>query len=258
MIVACAGESMPAPDIVASIDDEQVPYSEFEQYLDDNSINIESALASDVLSRLFDHFLEERLLRRMAADRGLVEETAPSRQAVQALMGELLASDLSEERIASYYRDHPEDFMAPERVRLRQVLAEDREVAERVRRALIAGTPFDVLRNDLAADPDTIWGDESELSAEDLPPVFAETIFGLEPGQVSEVIAADYGFHVFQVVERLPAEQVEVAEARETIRGILRREIVDQAVLDLVTEARESYNVRVFRRNIPFNYAGTF
>ncbi len=252
------GESMPAPDIVAGIDDEQVPYSEFEQYLDENSVDVESALGSDVLSRLFDHFLEEKLLRRVAADRGLVDETASSRQAIQALMGELLADDLSEERVASYYRDHAEEFMAPERVKLRQVLVEDREVAERVRRDLAAGASFESLRGDLAADPDAIWEDESELSAEDLPPVFADTIFGLEPGQVSDVIAADYGFHVFQVVEHLPAEMVDLAAARHGIRGVLRREIVDQGLLELVTEARERYNVRVFRRNIPFNYAGSF
>ena len=96
-----------------------------------------------------------------------------------------------------------------------------------------------------------LWGDEGDLSSGDLPPVLADTIFGLEPGEVSEVVAADYGFHIFQVVERLPPEQMELARAEERIREILRRELVDDGLEKLVVEARERYNVQVFPAQYP-------
>ena len=258
LLPACGGDGFPAPHIVAQIEDQQVRYSEFEMYLQENSVDSGLALASDVLSELFDQFLDEELLRRVAVERGLIAQTDTRRTAVRAVVGELEAGTIPVERITAYYRDHGHDFEIEEGVRLRQVLAEDRATAEEVRRRMLSGIPFEEVLGDSDLNSSALWGDEGELSSGDLPPILADTIFALEPGEVSEVVAADYGFHIFQVVERLPPEQMELARAEERIREILRRELVDDGLEKLVAEARERYNVQVFRRNIPFNYAGGY
>ena len=258
LLSSCGGDSLPAPHIVAQIEDQQVRYSEFEMYLQENSVDSGLALASDVLSELFDQFLDEELLRRVAVERGLIAQTDTRRTAVRALVGELEAGTLPVERVTAYYRDHGHDFELEEGVRLRQVLVEDRATAEEVHRRMLAGVPFEEVLGDSELNSSALWGDEGELSSGDLPPVLADTIFGLEPGEVSEIVAADYGFHIFQVVERLPPEQMGLARAEERIREILRRELVDGGLEELVAEARERYNVQVFRRNIPFNYAGAY
>jgi parvulin-like peptidyl-prolyl isomerase len=257
VLLACGGESLPAPDIVAQIEDRQVHYAEFEGYLQENSGELGSALASDVLSELFDQFLDEELLRKVAVERRMIAETETRRAAVRSLVGELEAGAIPEERITAYYRDHAQEFELEEGVKLRQVLVEDRATAEEVRRRMISGVPFEEVLGDSDLNS-ALWGDEGELSSSDLPPVLADTIFGLEPGEVSEVVVAEYGFHVFQVVERLVPAQMDLAMAADRIRQILRRELVDEGLKELVAEARERYNVQVFRRNIPFNYAGTY
>lgn len=258
LLPACGGDRLPAPHIVAQIEDQQVRYSDFEMYLQENSVDSGLALASDVLSELFDQFLDEELLRRVAVERGLMAPTDTRRTAVRAVVGELEAGTIPVERVTAYYRDHGQDFELEEGVRLRQVLAEDRATAEEVRRRMLSGIPFEEVLGNADLNSSALWGDEGELSSGDLPPVLADTIFALEPGEVSEVVAADYGFHIFQVVERLPPEQMELARAEERIREILRRELVDDGLEKLVAEARERYNVQVFRRNIPFNYAGAY
>ncbi len=258
LLPACGGDRLPAPHMVAQIEEQQVRYSEFEMYLQENSVDSGLALASDVLSELFDQFLDEELLRRVAVERGLIAQTDTRRTAVRAVVGELEAGTIPVERVTAYYRDHGHDFEIEEGVRLRQVLAEDRATAEEVRRRMLSGIPFEEVLGDSDLNSSALWGDEGELSSGDLPPVLAATIFALEPGEVSEVVAADYGFHIFQVVERLPPEQMELARAEERIREILRRELVDDGLEKLVAEARERYNVQVFRRNIPFNYAGVY
>lgn len=258
MLVACGGDTLPAPHIVAEIEGERVSYSEFELYLEENSLESASALASDVLSELFDQFLDEELLRRVALERGLVSETDTRRTAVRALVGELETSPISTERIAAYYRNHGHEFELEEGLILRQVLVEDRATAEEVRRKMLSEMPFAEIVGDYDSSQSAVWGDEGEIAADDLPPVLADTIFALEPGEVSEVVEAEYGFHIFQVVERLPPERMGLARAREPILRILRRELVDEGLAQLVAEARERYNVQVFRRNIPFNYAGSY
>lgn len=258
LLGACGGDNLAAPDIVAQIDDQQVHYSEFEMYLEENSVESGLALASDVLSELFDQFLDEELLRRVAVERDLIGETDSRRTAVRAVVGQLEAGTIPAEEITAYFRDHGHEFELEERVRLRQVLVEDRATAEEVRRRMLAGDPFEEVLADADSSSTAVWGDEGELSSGDLPPGLADSIFALEPGEVSDVVAADYGFHIFQVVEHLSPEQMELARAEERIRQILRRRLVDDGIEELVAEARERYNVQVFRRNIPFNYAGTY
>ena len=65
-------------------------------------------------------------------------------------------------------------------------------------------------------------GVQGELARSDLPPSYADLIFALKPGEVSPVVPAEYGFHLFQVIEREPAEVVPLAAARGEILAKLR------------------------------------
>ena len=171
LLTACGGDSLPAPHIVAQIEDQQVRYSEFETYLQENSVDSGLALASDVLSELFDQFLDEELLRRVAVERGLIAPSDTRRTAVRAVVGELEAGTIPAEQVTAYYRDHGQEFELEEGVRLRQVLVEDRATAEEVRRRMLSGTPFEEVLGDSDLSSSALWGDEGDLSSGDLPPV---------------------------------------------------------------------------------------
>ncbi len=212
---------------------------------------------SDVLSALFDQFLDEELLRRLAVERGLAEETGGRRAAVERLLAEDGAA-VDELEVAAYYRRHRDRFERPERARVRQILLPDQAAVEQAQAELAAGAAFDELAERLSQVPGGAIGDGDALAREDLPPDFAEAIFALAPGEVSPPVATDYGFHIFQVVERLPAGPLPMAAVAAEIRETLRRERAERRLAELVAEARGRYNVRVFERNLPFNYQGLY
>ncbi|HSK78110.1 MAG TPA: peptidylprolyl isomerase [Thermoanaerobaculia bacterium] len=262
-LLACQRSVPPAPDVVARIGDaEEVRYAEFETYLERTLGDPESVLASDVLSQIFDQFLDEKILIHLAADRGLVaagDGTKRERRAIDALLREGLEEAPSPQEIARYYQEHRQEFARPERVRLRQILTEDRAAAERALEQVTAGTDFAEVARKLSRDPSASSGGyQGELSREDLPPAFADVIFGLKPGEVSRIVQADYGFHLFQVVARAPAEVVPLEGARGEIVAKLRQQQADRLLASLVTEGRNRYNVTVYARNLPFNYAGSY
>jgi hypothetical protein len=253
----------PAPDVAAKIgENEEVRYSEFESYLESTVGDGESVLASDVLSQLLDQFLDERLLVRLAVDRGLLrsgEGRGARRRAIDALLREGLREEPAPAEVEAWYRRHRQELARPERVRLRQILTEDRAAADRALQEIQAGADFAEVARRLSREPGAASGGyQGELSREDLPPAFADVIFGLEPGEVSPVVPADYGFHVFQVLDRAPAEVVPLEQVREEILGRLRRERADRLLARLVTEARGRYNVVVHTRNLPFDYVGSY
>jgi hypothetical protein len=263
LALACRRAEPLAPDVAAQIGDQEVRYSEFEEYLERTADDSDGVLGSDVLSQLFDQFLEERILVRIAADRKLLpggkggprEATA----AIDALLGDLEKTEPTDREVVAWYESHRQDFVRPERVRLRQILTEDRASAERALQEISAGGDFAELARRLSQDPSAATGGyQGELSRENLPPAFADVIFALKPGEVSKVVPAEYGFHVFQVLERFPAGAVPLEEARDEIRERLRQERADRLLADLVRDGRSQYNVVVHRRNLPFNYQGSY
>ena len=265
LLAACQRSAPPPPDAVAGIGDAEVRYAEFERYVAQNVGEPGGELGSDVLSELFDQFLDERLLERLAVDRGLLRASASSlhggqgRQAIDALLEKDLRQEPGEAEIARYYQAHRQDFARPERVRLRQILTADRKAAEEARRQIAAGAPFEEVSRRLSRGPRADGGGfQGELARGDLPPSFADLIFALKPGEVSPVVPAEYGFHLFQVTEREPAEVVPLAAARGEILGKLRRQRADQLLRSLVQEARSHYDVRVYERNLPFAYQGSY
>lgn len=262
MMTACQRSLPPAPDAVARIGDSEVRYSEFQGYLAHTVGDSVGVLGSDVLSELFDQFLDERLLARLAVDRKLVREdggAAGPRRAIDALLQEGLQRDPSPAEIAGYYQAHQEEFSRPERVRVRQILTDDRGTAEKALREIAAGAAFEEVARRLSRDPSAAsGGDQGELSRSDLPPAFAEVIFGLQPGEVSRLVPAEYGFHIFQVTGRQPAEVVALEQARGEIVAKLRRQNADRLLRSLVQDARNRYNVRVYERNLPFGYEGFY
>jgi len=271
---SCGRPRPPGPDVVARIGDGEVRYAQFEAYLrhavgtmdsagDGGEAEGEGVLASDALSGLFDQFLDEELLARLAAERGLMAgaeaDAAGRRRAVDRLLESLAAGEPSEEEIAAYYREHRGEFARPERVRLRQILTDERAAAEGALRELAAGADFAELARRVSRDPSAAsGGEQGELARADLPPAFAEVIFALSPGEVSRLVPADYGFHVFQVTERLPAEVVPFPQVRGEIAERLRRERADRRLRELVEEARSAHDVTVYERNLPFNYKGFY
>ena len=266
LLAACRQAEPPAPDLVARIGEEEIRYGRFEEYVQRTAGDGEPVLGNDVLSQLFDQFLDEELLLRLATDRGLVKEGAPSpasassrRKAIDALLADGLTREPGADEIAAYYQAHREAFARPERVRLRQILIEDRATAERAVRELAAGADFAQLARQLSRDPSAASGGyQGELSREELPPELADVIFSLGSGEVSRLVPADYGFHIFQVVSRLPAEVVPLADATPEIAERLRQERADRLLAELVGESRRRYNVAVYDRNLPFEYRGSY
>ncbi len=246
-------------DVVARIDRDDVHYAEFEAFLRANGPAADAPRAVEVQARLFDQFLDERLLRRSAVERGLVSPQASVRDAVEALLRADAPAEPSAAEAEEYFLAHRERFRRPERVRLRQLVAANRVDAERAQTELETGEPFDIVARRYSRGPAAgRGGDQGWLAREDLPAAFGERIFALAPGERTPVLEAEYGWLIFYVEERLPAVEPEFAESEQEVRAGMRREAADRALAALVAEARSRYTTVVYDENLPFRYRGPY
>lgn len=251
------GSDPPSPDTIAVVGDDPVIYASFSDYVEAETDSSIAALESRVLSNLLDQYLTERLLVKAAVERGLVPTGTDHRKALAALIRSAPVAEPSQAEMMARYRSEPERWTLPERVRLRQILTETRGAAERARAEVVDGASFGDVARRYSIDPSAPYGgDQGELSRDDLPEELADVIFALKPGEVSRIVAADYGFHVFQVTARLPGRTVPFEEAEPAIRDSLHEERVSAWIDQVVHDAESRYTVQVYGRNLPFEYQG--
>lgn len=260
LVAGCPSGPLTPVDVVALIDGDQIRFVDFEQFLGQHLDTDSPDIESQVLAKLFDQFLDEHLLVRLAVDRGL--QTPPGqeiekRQAITFLVQTAPPFAWNDAELQSYYDDHPDRYLRDEEVHLRQILAPEKALAEAARAALNRGEDFGSVAARFSQGPRAQEaGNQGWLSRSDLPPAFVELIFELSAGELSEIVEADYGYLIFQVVAHEPAKTIPLAEVAGEIQQELLRRHVDSLVEGFFLEARQRYNVEVFQFNLPFEYQG--
>lgn len=256
LFLACAG-SLPE-GVVVRIGDEEKSYEDFDRYVMSVLDVDASRSSSQVLSRLFERFVDDELLLRWARDRGFADEAATSHEAASSLL-EASPPRISAADVERYYTERRADYQRPARARLRQILVEDRASAELALAELQAGVDFGEVARIRSIGPSARDGGlQGELSREDLPGALGDVVFALAEGEWSELLEADYGFRIFQVERFLPDETLSLEAAAPSIRSRLVAERSEALIRRALDEARREYNLRVAVSRLPFEYSGPY
>jgi peptidyl-prolyl cis-trans isomerase C len=147
------------------------------------------------------------------------------------------------------YVANPEQFTQPARVRASHILVsvgaergrdEALKRAQEARRRAVEGkTPFEELALEFSDDPSvkTNAGDLGYFERGKMVKPFDEAAFALtEPGQVSEVVETQFGFHVIKLGERKPEHKLGydevkaelISREREKFQAALRKQKVEE------------------------------
>lgn len=148
--------------------------------------------------------------------------------------------------VKAYYQDHREDFVTPERVRALQIVVPTRAEAEQIKERLAAGEDFATLAEKLSRGPESVQGgDLGYFARDETLPLFAETCFSLAVGETSDVVASDYGFHIFKVVDKQRQRKKSLAEVEGEIRERLRDERARKTTEKYVDALRKGLDIRI-------------
>lgn len=260
LTLACQPGSAPeASDIIVRIAGEEIRYQRFENVLRESLASADLPLDAQVQSRLFDQFLDGELLMRLAVERGLRDQEITPRRAVAFLLRSAPRGPVTDRELRQYYDAHRGEFKRPARVHLQQILHEDETEAQRALDALRRGEPFAEVAARFSQGPKAhLGGDQGWLPVDKLTPDFAEAISELEAGEISGLISAEYGYHIFRVGERLPAETVPFENVEEQIRLALQRRHEDEVLASLIEEGWRRYAIQIYPENLPFQYEGEY
>jgi parvulin-like peptidyl-prolyl isomerase len=153
---------------------------------------------------------------------------------------------VTEEEIRSQLDAHPELLQEPEQVHAAQIVVKELDQAKEIRAKLREGAKFADLARERSLSADAKdGGDLGWFQRGVMPPQFDTVAFSLGPGQISDVVTTDYGFHIFKLLERRPARKRDLATVRAEVERRLLRAKQEQAQTDFVTQLRSRADIRI-------------
>jgi parvulin-like peptidyl-prolyl isomerase len=158
---------------------------------------------------------------------------------------------VTDKEISTYIDEHPEVQIQPEEVHALHIVVKTEEKAESVLKEIKRGLAFDEAAEKYSLSSEAKHGgDLGFFSRGSMPSVFDSVCFSLKPGQVSDVVTSDYGFHLFKVVERRPEAVKPVTQVRDTVEQMLRHDKERQAHRDKVAELRKSAKITIMDKEL--------
>jgi len=263
LLLASCGPSPPAPDVVAESDLGTIGSSDLEAYILSQPEQRRSPPAGGSAAEWRRAMLEELLVTRVleteAHSQGL-DQTDEGRALlasrtepilVQTVASRLIAErvNITEKDLRAFYDAHPEDFSHPKQIRVRHIFRrvardappETWETARVEMEALLdeihRGAHFGSLARE-HSDSETapLHGLIGRLDRGKFTPELEDLLWGLDEGEVSEVIRTPVGFQIFKVETHLGEFMMDFAEARTRLHRRLTREATEAAEAAILKE----------------------
>jgi peptidyl-prolyl cis-trans isomerase D len=144
------------------------------------------------------------------------------------------------------YNDNIQQYQTPEQVRASHILlktegkteADVRKVAEDVLKQVKAGGDFAELAKKYSEDEGSKanGGDLDYFTRGRMVPEFETAAFSLQPGQVSDLVKSQFGFHIIKVIDKKAAVTRTLDEVKPQIEDQLKFERADQQIAQRAAE----------------------
>ncbi len=165
---------------------------------------------------------------------------------------------VSDDEIHGYYQSNPEEFKAPEQIRARHILVdvdpgandtEHEDAKKKIEDILNQakdGTDFaELAKTHSEAESRFKGGDLGFFSRGQMVKPFEEAAFALKPGEISQVVQTQFGYHIIKVEEKKEPHILTLKDTQEQIRRFLYSRKVQDAVRKRVSILREQSNVEI-------------
>ena len=159
---------------------------------------------------------------------------------------------VSEQELDAWIARHRDRRELPEEVRAAQLLVRTEAAAVEARRRILGGMAFAAVAREISLSPDADRGGDLGFFARgQMPPEFDEVVFSLPRGQLSDVVASPYGFHLFLVTDRRPGRTRGDAELRVDMRTALLAGKREEAFRAWLVDARGKARIKYNRSLVP-------
>lgn len=202
------------------------------------------------IQQIFEPLLQQLIDRRLVAhaaetealdqDEFVRRRLAQTREIVlrQAYVARLLEPVLTKEKVRARYEAEYAGKTGEEEVRARHILVAEESLAHDIAGKARAGIDFVELAKKNSTGPSAAQGgDLGFFKRGQMVPEFADVAFALAPGEVSQPVKTQFGWHVIKLEERRQTPAPTFEEVADKLSEQIARETVDEVVAGLRARA---------------------
>jgi peptidyl-prolyl cis-trans isomerase C len=237
--------------------DQLVTYTVMKQEAASRKVAVTEAEVDGRLKEMQGQFPNEAEFQKALAARSMTVDQFRADTKVDMMIGKMLDAEVAGDAAATeaeakdFYAKNPDKFMQGESVRASHILimANEKtdEAARKQARAKIdgilkrvkAGEDFAALAKENSQDGSAQQGgDLNFFRRGQMVPEFDKAAFALKPGEVSDVVTTQFGYHIIKVTERKEAAAVPYEQVSPRIVQYLKQQRANTFIETVKKKAR--------------------
>lgn len=237
--------------------DQLVIKSQLKAYAKKNQVSVSDSDLAGEISKIKAQFPSEEEFKDRLAQQGLTEESLKEQMKPDMLFSKVVqhyANSIPNPTTAeleSYYNEHQAEYAQGEQVRASHILigfepTDDtakkeakKTQAESLKKELDGGADFAELAKQHSSCPSKAQGgDLGPFPRGAMVAEFEKVAFELQPGQISDVVETQFGYHIIKVAEHSKGETPAFVSVKDQIRQDMRENGLETWFKTLIKEAK--------------------
>lgn len=212
----------------------------------------DEVLMDALVEQLTNQLLLAEAAREAGLDRKPVVQLALQNQERSVLAGVYMAQEINErvtdEAIADLYKQTVENAEPVKEAHAAHILVKDEKTASEIEAKLADGADFAALAKEYGTDGTASrGGDLGWFSHDQMVPPFADAVFAMEPGTISEPVKTSFGWHVIKLVDMRERPAPTLEEMTPELVAQLTKKARDEVMATL----RKGVEVNVEKDAVP-------
>lgn len=155
-------------------------------------------------------------------------------------------AEVSEDEIQTFYEENPDQFQQPEQTKASHILVDEEEAANKIKEELDNGASFEEKAKESSGCPSSQkGGDLGFFSKGKMVPEFEAVAMELKPGEISEPVKTQFGYHIIKVVDRKEGTTSAFDDVKDQLRQHLAAQKQQSIYLDTVNNLKDKYSIEI-------------
>ena len=153
---------------------------------------------------------------------------------MEGMLGKVAKDSLGEDAVKKVYDEAAKAQKPEPEVHARHILVPTEDEAKAALKRVKAGEDFAKVAAEVSKDPGSEGGDLGWFTRDRMVPEFADAAFKLQPGQISEPVKSQFGWHVIKLEEK----REKTFPSLDTVRPQVERYVVQRSQGDFIAKLR--------------------
>jgi peptidyl-prolyl cis-trans isomerase C len=241
--------SLPAAaKVLAKVDGAEITDEDVKLALDDIGATLPQQLqGAEKEAYVVDYLIDMKLVAKKAAADKLTDDPDFTRRVtymrdralMETLFGKLSKQSTTDAALKEVYDQAAKTQKAEPEVKARHILVPTEDEAKMALKRVRDGEDFAKVATEVSKDPGSQGGDLGWFTKDQMVPEFADAAFGMTPGQISEPVKSQFGWHVIKVEDKREKTFPKFEEVKDQVTQY----VVQRAQQDVIMKLRSAAKI---------------